>query len=285
MIGYGWRRTGNLNVAAALATCGVKVIPITALDEPSGRRTTEFHLRDKGHLPAPVLPPDDPQRIRERFNLHRGPAEPWDMDAGILRRHLEDGTLEAADPEHPALDALYTLHARECLLTFMNRGTRHGLLCHPRAPRARYQEGPSRFTEAPALPTFTTEDLAMAAALSRIGCPVLRIEGVRPHRRFVLPRFGHVLTGRVAAEDAQQIMQHLLSGELAKHCPEHPAVWGYAACKARLILLQAIEGHGSHRQVLLHHRSGEWSRTRRSALVEERAPDTALDAALKHLRG
>lgn len=289
MIGYGWRQTRDLNVAAAIATCGIKVIPVSTLDEPTGRRITSFHLRDRGHLPAAVIPQEDTHRIRDRFNIHHGPAEAWDMESGILRQSLESHTLEAADPAHPAIDALLTLHARECLITFMKRGTRYRLERHPTAPRAKYVEGQEPMVARmgqPDFPTWTTRDTALAACMARIGCPVLTITGTAPHRTYVLPRFGHQLAGRVLIEDAQEIARLLLTGDLARHCPEHPAVWGFAACRARLILLKAIEQKGAHSQVLLRHdRSSAWQQRRRSALVEERAPSAALDSALIHLRG
>lgn len=296
----GWRRTRSINLAAALFTCGVEVLPARTLNERSGHTETEFHLLKDGHLPASTVPEDDPHQVALRFNMHdRARGEAWHIPVGPVRLGLESGDMETSDPCHPALDVLRVLEAGECLQTFMNRGTRYRIQVHAGAPRARYVEGQEPMASrigTPGFETWHTADLAIAAAMARIGCPVLRIEGVKPHRRFVLPRFGHQLPGRMGPEDALGIYQAMqiqhdpenpvFGGELARQCPESPVVWGYAGRKARLILLRAIESPDSPcRQVFMHlHRSGQWQRKKRSALVEERADNQVLDQALKHLR-
>jgi hypothetical protein len=166
----------------------------------------------------------------------------------------------------------------------MNRGTRYRIQTHPTAPRARYVEGSADTLVRPPA-TWTTKDIAIAAAVSRIGCPVIDITGVHPHRCFILPRYGHPLPGRFGPEDAQEIVKHLLTGELERQCPEHPVVWGYYGRKARKILLQTIDHGGAGSQVFMNFaRSSSWQRARRSVLVEERAPNHVLDHAVKHLR-
>jgi hypothetical protein len=294
----GWRRTHNINLAAALLACGVQVKPVTCLHEKSGQRITEFHLRGDGSLPAAKLPDDDPHLVRARFALVSGQSAPMITETGLIRMGLEQGTLEATDPHHPALDVLRVLEARECLLSFINRGTRYRIQVHPSAPRARYvagQEEP-RFKFSAALPTWETRDTAVAACMARIGVPVIAIKGEAPHRTYVLPRFGHVLPSRMHPEDAYELYQALqtqqdhkpvLGGELYRQCPEHPVVWGLAGCKARLMLQQVIEERRvGVAQVFLHFdRSIPWARKKRSALIEERAPSHVEASAIKHLKG
>lgn len=286
---YGWRRTHSINLAAALFVCGVKVLPLATLHERTGKRITEFHLKESSTLPAASIPETDPDLIRARFSLHSGPSHSLRIETGPVRLALESGDMDTADPCHPALDALRVLEARECLRTFMERGTRYRIQLHPTAPRARYVEGQEPLTArmgTPGFLTWHTQDLAIAAAVSRIGCPVLGIEGARPHRRFILPRFGHPLPGRTAPEDAPAIIAALHSGELMRQCPEHPVVWGYYAIKARMMLMDAIENRkGQHSQVFLaYENTTTFARHRRSCLVEERASDKVLDQARLHLR-
>jgi hypothetical protein len=283
-----WRITRSLNVAAALMTCGIKVKPVTTLNDACPRSTTitEFHLMEDGHLPAAPIPAEDSRRIRERFNLHHEPPVPWTFETGVLRKHLEEDTLEQADPCHPLLDAYRGLQARECIRTYMERGTRYRLVVHPAKPRAAYAEGPETIRLAPGLPIWKTSDLALVSGMARIGCPVIGIEGTRPHQQFVLPRYGHTLPTRFGPEDAMEIANAHQDGELIKQCPEHPVVWVDAACKARLMLLRAIESpDSSARQVFMHlPSSSAWHRRRRSALVEERAPSVVMDNAIRHLK-
>lgn len=288
MIGYGWSRTRNINVAAALFACGVKVLPISALDEHTGVRITEFHIRDEGFLPAAVIPEEDGRQVRARFNLFHGKQAELRMVSGAVRHGLETGGMEDADPEHPALDVLRVLEARECLLSFMNRGERYRVQVSALAARARYVRGQeplfTRMGEA-GFATWDTKDLAIAAAVSRIGCPVIDIRGAGKDRCFVLPRFGHGLPGRPGPEDARAIVEAFHDGELERQCPEHPVVWGYYGCKARLMLLKAIEGKGACNQVLQYHRrSRAWQRKGRSVLVGEWAKGEAFEQADRFLK-
>ncbi len=285
----GWITTRDLNLATAISTCGVPVIPLSVVEEAgTGRRFTEFHMEHTGHLPAAVIPEQDPHRIRQRFNLHDGPNLPQNMRASDLRTRLTDGTMESADPEHPALDVLMILHARECYRTYMQRGTRYRIQLHERAPRAKLIEGQESAAARigqPGYQTWQTRDLAIAACMARIGCPVLGIHGVAPHRTFILPRFGYTLSTRHGPEDAQEIAQALISGDLANQCPEHPCVWGYQGIKNRLAIQKHIEAGGAASQVLLYlPGSRNWQQRRRSALVEESAQPKAFDQAIKHLR-
>lgn len=284
-----WKITENLNLAAALMVCGVRVLPIRMRDEPTGREITHYHLWPSGHCPASVIPAEDPQLIRAHFHLGLDSSPALNVATGPLRRILKSGEIDTVDPEHPAWDALTVLHARECLLTFGNRGTRYRIDLHPSVPRARLVEGQDPLTHrlhTPGFDCWKTRDTALAAAMARIGCPVLDIVGERPHREYILPRFGHALHGRIGPEDAQEIARLFFTGDLLRYCPEHPVIWGYYACKARLMLLQTIENKGAHSQVYLHYdRTSAWQKRRRSVLVEERAPIQALDEARKHLRG
>lgn len=299
----------ELNLAIALATCGIPCVPVSTLNEKTGQRITELDFGPTGHLPAPVLPAEDPHQIRARFDLNREPGtahQAWDMDTAFLRLHLRGGSLHTVDPAHPALDVLETLNARDCYRDFLKHGTRYRCLTLAGAPRAVLVPGedPLRITHSQgdglaksspsSIQTWHTADLALAAAMSRIGCPVLDITGPPGSRMFTLPRFGHVLQGRATPEDALGIAHALRSlgddlahGDLALHCPEHPVLWGYMGCKNRLHLEHAVEAKGWGRQVFLHNpRSAAWRdpQRRRSALVEERAPDCALDDAMQHLR-
>lgn len=304
MIATSWRMTRSINLAATLFACGVRVKPSVAYHAKSGQTFTEFFLMGDGRLPAAAIPYEDPHRIRERFNLYHGPNEAWRMEAGMIRKRLEDRTLEEADPEHPAVDVMRILEARECLLTFMKRGERFRLEIHPTKPRARYvpgseplaakfRGGPAKLAEAV---TWTTRDLGLAACMGRIGCPVIDITGPHGAREFVLPRYGYTLPGRFGPEDALALAQAaelqpdpakpVLGGALLQQCPEHPIVWGLAGLEARLQLQRAIESRDSSaRQVFLHFdRSSSWRKKRRSALVEERAPNGVMDQAMRHLK-
>lgn len=281
--------TYDLNLAAALSACGVPVVPSSVLDEVTGKRTTKFALGGSGHLPAPALPHDDPDHIRERHHLG-GKSEALNISAGLLKLAIEDGSLATTDPAHPVLDVLTVLHARECLRTYMERGTRYRIQLCAGAARSKLVPGdePLNIRHMQSLlETWHTEDLALAAAMARIGVPVLGIRGAPGTRRaFVLPRWGHILPGRPAAEDATALARLYASGELARSCPEHPLVWGMAGIKHRLAILRHIENGGSGSQVVLRHaKSLAWAKHRRSAMVEERAPASVLDNALRHLRG
>lgn len=305
MIKRNWsnfRITSHLNVAAALMTCDVRVLAMSTMDvaHPTRETIKEFHLLPGRPLPPSVIPAEDPHLVRARFNLFTGPNLAQAIDLGPLRRHLEDDTLEAGDPEHCALDALRGLEARECLLSFMNRARRYRIQVHPTAPRAKYVEGQeplaSRLGQK-GFETWSTRDTGMAAAMARVGCPVIHIAGEPPHRSYILPRFGHALPGRPGPEDALELYRAMqlqvdpehpqFGGELGRQCPEHPCVWVYGAIKARLMIRQQLESKDSPtRQVFLHLKnSTAWRKKGRSALIEERSPSKAEENAVNFLRG
>lgn len=281
-----WRSTNSLNLATTLNTCGVQIVPITALDERPGKRITRYDYAEWVTLPPHVLPADDPDQIRKRFSLTRDSSNPaYKINAGLIRATIEDGSMETADPEHFALDVYLGLQARECYRTMMEKGTRYRIQVHPKAPRAKLVPGddPLAMGTANQIRTWATRDLAIAAAVSRIGCPVINIKpGSDGRKTFILPRFGHRLPGRPGPEDAEAIASMIINGDLARHCPEHPCVWIIQGIRNRLVIQKHTESTGLNSTVLIY-KPSQWARNGRSALVQEHGTTAAFDDAYRHL--
>lgn len=90
-----WQHTRNTYEAAALCALGIGVSPVFTQDHKTGKQVTDYNLA----LESTPQMPGDP--------IHK---------TGELRARQKDGTLAAADPLHPYLEACRAMHNRERML-------------------------------------------------------------------------------------------------------------------------------------------------------------------------
>ena len=288
--------TRNLNLAVAFATCGVdvqidKITPLSigrSSDQRSGGTLTSFVL---GPSAVPYDPaPDTAGLSMEIASQWAGLVygKPVVFRTGTLKAQLDRDylaqlhgqlrPLDESEPLHPMLDCIIGLSIREKLRTYMERGTRYRVQVLPDAARALFVEGDQPARQ----PGLRVTHLGMASALIRLGVPVLDCTGPAGSRQLIMAGHGDVLPG-IGSIDGVQLARALASGDLARQCPSHPAVWVMMAIENRDRMLANIQH--SRSQLLLHDPGTlAWGRHHRSALIMEGASAATFQSAADHLR-
>lgn len=250
-----WCQTRNLNLATALATCGVDFNIEKILDEPTGARSCWFIMAT-----TPVERPGDPNPLR--FSTPK------------ILQQIRDHTLEQSDPAHPVLDCLHGISIRESLLSWLKRGHRCRIVPIVGTERAVAEAGSEE-----ALPVgdlVRTPDINLAAALMRCGFPCVGIEpGLRA--KFLIKNEGHH-PGRAA-----HIAAGIRSGELSRSNEDHPALWVMMALRNRSGIMGMLK-RNEELILLRDPKSVDWRRSFRSAVIFSNANSKALDQVREHLR-
>lgn len=287
--------TKNLNLAVAFATCGVdvrieKMIAINARSSSATGSNTCFHLAEANtpNEPSPDLTGVDMEQAEKWFRLVHQPGQPLAFRTGVIKAQLDRAyiaqlktglqPLEDVEPLHPILDCLIGLSIREKLLSFLKRGERYHVVPVPGVPRAILR--PGQEPEQPA--AFHTSSLALAAALVRLGVPVIGCTGAADQFRLLFPAWGHALH-EIGAVDAAKLATALASGDLARQCPGHPAVWVMMAVENRNRLLANIQHQRT--QLMLHDPTTlAWEKHYRSAVIYDTDKPEVWSKAAAHLK-
>lgn len=243
---HSWDRTQSVNLAAALTTLG---IPISLDKSYDAKYGTDFRWILLGREALPTH--------EELGGIREPDPETGDQDPGPslltapspaiktaqMRKLIETGALQRADPAHPVLDAIGGIHNRECFLDWMNKGTRY---CIARAqsgkdglpvPRSLLIKGEETEAIKQTQQLFRTGDIKVAAALARFGVPPIRIEGVKPHHKFVFALHGHPLVDAVPPVNASDLVTAYRKDSLPA---DHPFRWAMQGNINREMILDLI---------------------------------------------
>lgn len=131
---------------------------------------------------------------------------------------------------------------------------------------------------------YETTDMNLAAALSVIGVPVIKIEGAPGGRVYTLPRYGvpRMIEGGYRTEDVYVLTQREVPGQLdlviEKTAPDHPVVHAYNALHVWSQLRTEFKKQRQH--MLLQF--PRW--TQRRAVISECAGSRVLDRLRRHLK-
>lgn len=202
--------TTNTQLAAACVTIGIPVTTHRKIHEGLCEERKTFTLGDKSLLSG-----------REIFTQT------------LLKSH-NCGDLERLDPCNVFLDALRGVKNRGFLVKWLTEGKTAHLTLHPdkRCPRTLYESGPPTSPPVVGAPElFRTPHIAVAAALSTLGVPVIKIEdGAGRLRIFVLPRYGFALHSSKQF-DAKATVEDFQSGKMAAQTPDHPFLYAHSAVR------------------------------------------------------
>lgn len=131
---------------------------------------------------------------------------------------------------------------------------------------------------------YETGDMNLAAALSVIGVPVIKIEGGDGRRVYTLPRYGHprMVNGEFRTEDVFELTAREIPGKLdlviERTRPDHPVVHAYNALHVWAQLRREFAQIRKH--MLLQF--PRW--TQRQAVISECADRRVRDKIRQHLK-
>ena len=245
--------TTNSQIAAAAVTVGIAVTTHRKIHEGLGEEQKTYTLSDKGIIPG--------------LNIDT---------AQILRLH-NTGELERTDPTHPFLDALRGVLNRHFLVKWIHERKTCALTQHPdpRCPRTLYQYGLPSAPPVVGVPEVVqTRHISVAAALSTLGVPVIKIEGETGPKIFTFPRYGYSLHG-LPQIDAKALIEDFTSGKLAINEPLHPFLWAHSAVRNYGALME----HMKREMPLVFFEDAKGSG--RAALIRLDAKLDAFDASQK----
>lgn len=246
--------TTNTQLAAACVTIGIPVTTHRKIHEGLGEERKTFTLGDKSLLSG-----------REIFTQT------------LLKSH-NCGDLEKLDPCNVFLDALRGVKNRGFLVKWLTEGKTAHLTLHPdkRCLRTLYESGPPTSPPVVGAPElFRTPHIAVAAALSTLGVPVVKIEdGAGRLRIFVLPRYGFALHS-VKQLDAKATVEDFQSGKMAAQTPDHPFLYAHAAVRHYKALLHYMKTE----QAVIYFEDSKGSG--RAAVIRSDAKTVAFDRAQK----
>jgi hypothetical protein len=238
---------------AALATLGFRVIAEQLHDDLSGTGRTVFH-----HSPVTC----DPRRA----------ALPH---AKPLIRLFMSGDMERLDPEHPFLDSLAAIANFEALEDWRLKGTT-ACLAADAIPAGMPPLAARRSRLVTGIPPKSKEyvdvgSVANAAALARLGIPVLAIIGSTY-------RMGEI--GEPLNHQPPLITAHLMQQAKDGHLPwDHPFLTARQAVLNFVQLLQTC--HDAREHTVITWRS---KKHRRQASLLSSASSQARDIAHRHMR-
>ena len=245
--------TTNSQIAAAAVTIGIAVTTHRKIHEGLGEEQKTYTLTDKGLIPG------------------------LNIDTSQLLRLHNTGELERTDPTHPFLDALRGVINRGFLVKWIHERKTCALTQHPdpRCPRTLYQFAAPAAPSVVGVPEMVqTPHLAVAAALSTLGVPVIKIEGETGPKIFTLPRYGYSLHG-LPQLDAKALIEDFKSGKLAIDNPLHPFLWAHSAVRN----YKALMDHMAREMPLVFFEDAKGSG--RAALIRLDAKSEAFDSSQK----
>ncbi len=244
-----WRHCEATRKAAAIAALGVPIAPQKCFRVREGDEVVTYL-----HEPRSAFP-------------HFAQL---DAIKPLLTKYI-DGKL---DPLHPLMDALCAIANAEALYFWQKIGRPCALGYEHGRQRTRLIENTPHPHPGP---YAKVTSLAKAAALARLGFPVLAIEEVDAQTsRFVLPRLSVPMQvgGSPIIYDAADL---LAQGREGKLLPTHPFALGCLAASTWLKLLAIVRGDEA---VIMFRAAGT-----RSAFVHASATRAMLDDAEAHAAG
>lgn len=255
--------TANLNCAVALATFGFPCRLERLRDDPTGDVVScLWHFGPQAIL-FQKSRPDEPM-----------PA----ITAHVVLRGIRDGAFEAADPGHPICDVIHGLNIYERLRTYMERATPYRIASTAAPGRYTLIEGAEPAADVPR-PAVRTDSIELAAALIRMGHPLLGVDGIRPHRRIALAAASYDPGAISAAALAEQIN----TGALQAADPSHPALWVIVGLRNRISMRREIEMDAIPR-LIRNPRSLGWVHRRQSSILPAAATGKDIDLARRDMR-
>lgn len=261
-----WSRTTNLNKAAALATLGIPVQVDKTQDLHSGKGWHTILLGSESTtVLATVSKPAE------------GDATAPDHKTKLLLGLLANGSLDKADPHHPLLDMLRACAAQEVLTDWLKSGRAYHLeaITGSKAERWALAPGPEPETLRSLTQVIRTADIKLAASLSVIGCPIIRLDETAQGMKFVFPFLGYPLRTQPAIRIPDLINAYRQS-TLPEESPEHPLLWMMQCLINRHALKEFMQ---KQREVILIRAPG----TGRASLVHRDSTPQCLDQVRRRL--
>lgn len=188
-----------------------------------------------------------------------------------LLRSFNSGKLEQTSPIHPLLSAMRAQLAYEALLNMQSVGAPKRLVRSVHGSSFTYADGPVELVDSPVQIT----DLSLAAALSVVGVPVLRILGALGARTYHLPVDGHpiMIGSSWGRYNTMRLIERRPTDKDPRRLaledvdPTHPLCAAYDSLHARTILKRAVS---SARPVLhIQHQV-------KQALIDPQASDRVM---------
>ncbi len=255
-----WRVSPLTRQMAAFATLGFRVVVEQARDDLTGTgRTVFLH---------------SPQTMRaERAGLPR---------AKELMRLFRSGKLEEVDPEHPLLDALGGIASFEALEDWRLKGV-SCCLAADAIPKGMGPLAARRGRLVPGVPPVRAKgaayvdvaNVANAAALARVGVPVLSLHAQGERTIYRMAAVGEALADRAPVQ-TKALVDEAAAGELA---------WDHPLLTARQGVLDFVTLMRLCREAI-EHTVITWRNNtdRRQASLLASASKKAEDMAWRHMR-
>lgn len=261
-----WSRTTNLNKAAALATLGIPVQVDKTVDLKTGKG---WHTILLGSESTTVL--------ADHLKSPGEAATAPDHNTKLLLGLLANGKLDKADPHHPLLDMLRACAAQEVLTDWLKTGRPYHLeaITGSKAERWALAPGPEPETIRRLTQVIRTADIKLAASLTVLGCPIIRLDPTPQGIKFVFPFLGYPLKTQPAIRIPDLInayRAHVLPDET----PEHPLLWMMQCLMNRHALKEFMQ---QQREVILIRAPG----TGRASLVHRDSTPQCLDQVRRRL--
>ena len=260
-----WSRTTNLNKAAALATLGIPVQVDKTVDLKTGKG---WHTILLGSESTTVL--------ADHLKSQDAPAAP-DHNTKLLLGLLANGKLDKADPHHPLLDMLRACAAQEVLTDWLKTGRPYHLeaITGSKAERWALAPGSEPETTRSITQVIRTADIKLAASLTVLGCPIVRLDSTPQGMKFVFPFLGYPLKTQPAIR-IPDLINAYRQNTLPEESPEHPLLWMMQCLMNRHALKEFMQ---QQREVILIRAPG----TGRASLVHRDSTPQCLDQVRRRL--
>lgn len=261
-----WSRTTNLNKAAALATLGIPVQVDKTVDLKTGKG---WHTILLGSESTTVLA----DHIKSPGEAATAP----DHNTKLLLGLLANGNLDKADPHHPLLDMLRACAAQEVLTDWLKTGRPYHLeaITGSKAERWALATGLEPETLRSLTQVIRTADIKLAASLTVLGCPIVRLDSTPQGMKFVFPFLGYPLKAQPAIR-IPDLINAYRQNTLPEESPEHPLLWMMQCLMNRHALKEFMQ---QQREVILIRAPG----TGRASLVHRDSTPQCLDQVRRRL--
>lgn len=255
-----WANTTSVDLAAAVSVLGIPIALDQSTDAISGQGWKTFLLGLES------VPHRDIGMKADKSEL---PTYKTQTVVGMLRK----GMLAKKDPHHPCLDVLRACVARETLIHALKTGSRYRLAKVQTAERYQLVPGEEPESVKAAASALMTRDLKMAACLTVLGCPLLKIAGPAGSSEFFFGSVGYGFPRPIPAD----LSQAYRTKRLAESSPEHPLLWMMQGLSNRDALCDLLR---TGAKMVLVRAPG----TGRASIVSEKASGRTMDRVRKHLR-